>query len=281
MASDVSKYQDRLDRVINYIYENLDEDIDLTLLAEVACLSPYHWHRVYRAMKGESIVATVKRLRLHRAAAQLANTKMPLDKVISRSGYGSASAFSRAFSDRYGMPPAKFRERGRPSNLFSSVTEGNAQMHQVEIKRSDEMVLVGLFHQGPYHEIGKAFEKLNVFGRSEGLMGPDMRSFGVYFDDPDIVSTSELNSFAGIVETHETYPEAPFERVQFGGGRFAVMRFKGPYAELPSAYHWFYGTWLVQSEQILRDAPCLEAYLNNPREVAPSELLTEIYMPIE
>lgn len=281
MAVNKIKYQDRLDRVINYIYDHLDEDIDLNRLAEIACLSPYHWHRVYRGMKGESIVATVKRLRLHRAATQLANTKLPLERVISRSGYGSASAFSRAFSDRYGMPPAKFRECGRPSNLIQFVAEGNAQMHEVEIKRLDEMVLVGLFHQGSYHEIGKAFEKLNVFGRAKGLMGPDMRSFGVYFDDPDVVETGELNSFAGIVETQETFPEDPFERVQFSGGRFAVMRFKGPYAQLPSAYHWFYGTWLVQTEQILRDAPCLEAYLNDPREVAPSDLLTDIFMPIE
>ncbi|WP_299346437.1 AraC family transcriptional regulator [uncultured Maritalea sp.] len=281
MAVNKIKYQDRLDRVINYIYDHLDEDIDLNRLAEIACLSPYHWHRVYRGMKGESIVATVKRLRLHRAATQLANTKLPLERVISRSGYSSASAFSRAFSDRYGMPPAKFRECGRPSNLIQYVAEGNAQMHEVEIKRLDEMVLVGLFHQGSYHEIGKAFEKLNVFGRAKGLMGPDMRSFGVYFDDPDVVETGELNSFAGIVETQETFPEDPFERVQFSGGRFAVMRFKGPYAQLPSAYHWFYGTWLVQTEQILRDAPCLEAYLNDPREVAPSDLLTDIFMPIE
>jgi AraC family transcriptional regulator len=281
LAVNKIKYQDRLDRVINYIYDHLDEDIDLNRLAEIACLSPYHWHRVYRGMKGESIVATVKRLRLHRAATQLANTKLPLERVISRSGYSSASAFSRAFSDRYGMPPAKFRECGRPSNLIQYVAEGNAQMHEVEIKRLDEMVLVGLFHQGSYHEIGKAFEKLNVFGRAKGLMGPDMRSFGVYFDDPDVVETGELNSFAGIVETQETFPEDPFERVQFSGGRFAVMRFKGPYAQLPSAYHWFYGTWLVQTEQILRDAPCLEAYLNDPREVAPSDLLTDIFMPIE
>ncbi|MCZ4273543.1 AraC family transcriptional regulator [Maritalea porphyrae] len=281
MAVNKIKYQDRLDRVINYIYDHLDEDIDLNRLAEIACLSPYHWHRVYRGMKGESIVATVKRLRLHRAATQLANTKLPLERVISRSGYSSASAFSRAFSDRYGMPPAKFRECGRPSNLIQYVAEGNAQMHEVEIKRLDEIVLVGLFHQGSYHEIGKAFEKLNVFGRAKGLMGPDMRSFGVYFDDPDVVETGELNSFAGIVETQETFPEDPFERVQFSGGRFAVMRFKGPYAQLPSAYHWFYGTWLVQTEQILRDAPCLEAYLNDPREVAPSDLLTDIFMPIE
>lgn len=276
-----SKYQDRFDRVINYIYDHLDEDIDLNRLAEIACLSPYHWHRVYRGLKGESIIATVKRLRLHRAATQLANSKMAMDKIVEKSGYGSASAFSRAFSARYGMPPARYREKGRPSNLVLDVSSGDAQMYDVAIKDAQPLVMVGLHHQGPYSEIGKAFEKLNVFGQQNGLYGPNMRSLGIYFDDPDIVPTNELNSYAAIVEQEETEPQEPFERIEFKGGRFAVMRFKGPYAELPLAYHWFYGIWLSNSDVELRDAPCMEDYLNDPRQVPPGELLTDIYMPIE
>ncbi len=276
-----SKYQDRFDRVINYIYDHLDVDIHLNHLAEIACLSPYHWHRVYRGLKGESIVATVRRLRLHRAATQLANSKMPLGRIVEKSGYGSTSAFSRAFSAQYGMPPAKYREKGRPSNIFSDVSNGDAKMYEVAIKDAEPLIIFGLHHQGAYSEIGKAFEKLNVFGQQNGLYGPNMRSIGVSFDDPDIVPREELHAYAGIVEQNEVEPEEPFERVKVAGGRFAVMRFKGPYAELPLAYHWFYGTWLSQSEHELRDAPCMEDYLNDPRQVAPSELLTEIYMPIE
>ncbi len=276
-----SKYQDRFDRVINYIYDHLDEDIDHNHLAEIACLSPYHWHRVYRGLKGESVIATVKRLRLHRAATQLANSDLSLDDIVAQSGYSSASSFSRAFSERYGLPPAKYREQGRPSDLKSNNFEGDPNMYDVSIQQSEPIVLVGLFHKGPYGEIGKAFEKLNVFGQQNGLYGPEMRSLGVYFDDPDIVDTQELSSYAGIVEHEVTEPELPFERIKINGGRFAVMRFKGPYAQLSSAYHWFYGTWLSLSEYVLRDAPCIEDYLNDPRQVAPGDLLTDIYMPIE
>jgi AraC family transcriptional regulator len=64
-------YEDRLNRVVNYIYDHLDDDLDLAKLADVAAMSPYHWHRVYQAFHGESAADTVKRLRLQRAERNL------------------------------------------------------------------------------------------------------------------------------------------------------------------------------------------------------------------
>ena len=63
------EYGERMERVSAYVFDHLDDDLDLNKLAEVACLSPYHWHRIYHAMRGETIAATVRRLRLHRATA--------------------------------------------------------------------------------------------------------------------------------------------------------------------------------------------------------------------
>ena len=65
-----ASYQSRLDRVVDHIYAHLDEDIRPEGLAEIACLSPYHWHRVYQAVLGETVVDTVKRLRLQRGRAR-------------------------------------------------------------------------------------------------------------------------------------------------------------------------------------------------------------------
>jgi predicted transcriptional regulator YdeE len=56
-------YETRLRRVSAYIHEEK--------LADIACMSSYHWHRIYRAIYGETAAATVKRLRLHRTAAPL------------------------------------------------------------------------------------------------------------------------------------------------------------------------------------------------------------------
>jgi len=67
-----ARYEARLNRVLDHIYDHLDEPLDIDRLAEIACLSPYHWHRIYQAMHGETVASTVRRLRLHRAAGYLA-----------------------------------------------------------------------------------------------------------------------------------------------------------------------------------------------------------------
>lgn len=64
------------------------------------------------------------------------------------------------------------------------------------------------------------------------------------------------------------------------GGEHAVLRHKGPYSDLHVAYNWLYGTWLPQSGREVAAAPVFEEYLNNPRDTAPAELLTEICLPL-
>src|SRR5688572_1351220 len=105
-------YEARLRRVIAHIHDHLEEDIDVDQLADVACLSRYHWHRIYRAIQGETIAATIRRLRLHHAAQRLAHTNMSIEEIARRAQYGSVHAFTRAFSSDYGMPPASFRRNG-------------------------------------------------------------------------------------------------------------------------------------------------------------------------
>ena len=93
-----------------------DADADLHRLAELACLSPYHFHRVYRAPMGETVHATVQRMRLARVSVALAQGKGSLRQVADRAGYASEAAFSRAFSAQYGLPPGRYRaKRSSPS----------------------------------------------------------------------------------------------------------------------------------------------------------------------
>ena len=109
MANQASNalYQKRFQWVIDYIYEHLDETLDLNKLAEVACMSPYHWHRIYQAAYGESLASTVKRLRLHKAAGKLVNSESSIGDIAKQSGYTSLQSFSRTFCDVYGKPPAR------------------------------------------------------------------------------------------------------------------------------------------------------------------------------
>lgn len=82
-------YGTRLERVYQWLADHPDDAVDLTRLADVACLSRYHFHRVYRAMRGETVAETVRRLRLHRAAVELINRELPITRVARRAGYTS------------------------------------------------------------------------------------------------------------------------------------------------------------------------------------------------
>src|ERR1700730_8350159 len=105
-------YEARLNRVVDHVHDHLEEEIDLNRLAEGACLSPYHWHRIYTAMRGETISATIRRLRLLRAADRLANSATAIGDIAERAGYGSSDAFGRAFKEAYGQTPANYRATG-------------------------------------------------------------------------------------------------------------------------------------------------------------------------
>lgn len=275
-----NNYEDRLNRVIAYIYDHLDEEIDLHKLAEVACMSPYHWHRVYHAVRGETIAATVKRLRLHRAAGFLAHSEMPVEEVAQRSGYPNLQSFTRIFKSVYGMPPAQYRRNGSHSRFRNGSPERASQMYSVEIKNVPAMTAVTVPHSGSYMEVGKAFEQLFGWLAAQDLMKDATRVVGLYYDDPDSVPEAELRSCAGAVLTSSPELQAPFTYNEIRGGDYAVLKYKGPYADMKAAYQWFYGEWLTQSGRDAADAPCFEDYLNNPQDTAPSDLLTDIYMPL-
>ncbi|MEZ5648383.1 MAG: AraC family transcriptional regulator [Alphaproteobacteria bacterium] len=281
-TKDPTDYAERLSRVIAYIYDHLDDDIDLYKLAEIACLSPYHWHRVYHALHGETLAATVKRLRLHRAAAFLAHTPMTMEAIAMKSGYASPQAFTRAFSEVYGMPPAQYRKNGSHTkfDLNSKTSFPEVSMYNVRIENIPAMALAAIDHYGSYMMIGKAFEIVFSWFGVRNLIKADTRAIGIYYDDPASIAEENLRSKAGLVVPDSFHIEPPLTRAEITGGTYAVLRHQGPYADMRSAYNWLYGTWLVQSGYETADAPIFEDYLNNPREVAPQDLLTDIYLPL-
>lgn len=274
-------YQDRMDRVRTYIFEHLDEDLDLMVLADIACLSPYHWHRIYVAMKFETIAQTVKRLRLQRAGYELASTDMSVEAVGKRCGYSNLQSFTRIFADYYDMPPGEYRLRGTHRIYDSNVIEKETNMYDLEIRNVDKITLAGLAHQGSYMDIGNKFEQVAGLGFGQGLIQAAPVMIGVYYDDPSSVAEVDLRSFAGIQTDGDQSLAEPLTSMTIAAGPYAVLTHKGPYGELFKAYSWLYGQWLADSGRELADAPPFEKYLNSPHDTAPGELLTEIHAPLK
>jgi len=106
------QYIKRIDRVLSYLVAHLNEPLDLNRLADEACLSPYHFHRIYEAMTDESISDTVRRLRLQRAPGHLLVSNSTIPYVAKQAGYSGVQAIGRAFRNVYGVSPAKYRHNG-------------------------------------------------------------------------------------------------------------------------------------------------------------------------
>jgi AraC-like DNA-binding protein len=89
MVNDRNGYSERIQRVVDYVAVHLDETLDLEKLSGVACFSPYHFHRIYRGLLGETVNDTVRRLRLHRAAVDLLDRELSIERAARRAGFGS------------------------------------------------------------------------------------------------------------------------------------------------------------------------------------------------
>ena len=276
------QYQRQLDAVTDYIYAHLDDDLSLDRLADVSGFSPYHWHRIYRAVRGETAAQTVRRLRLERAATMLAQNAWPLERIARRAGFTSADAFSRAFQRAYDRTPGRFRSdrAGGPNGTGGSrrpavIPDAESPTpYPVRVEERPERRLAVAEHRGSYMGIGRAF------ARVVDRMGLRKPMVAIYEDDPDAVPEAALRAVAGVVVGPEAEVPEDLETRVVPAGRYAVMRYTGPYSSMHAAYLWLYGQWLPASGWEPRDHPVIEEYLTDPATTPPAQAVTDILLPL-
>src|SRR5436190_3924825 len=177
-------YKQRVLRVLVHIQQHLDDALDLDELATVAHFSPYHFHRVFRGMVGESVMGHVRRLRLERAAHRLKFGGQSVTDIAFDAGYETHEAFTRAFGAMFGESPSQFRatQRALPyppvaSGVhfttdgrltdFHSFSWGGSPM-DVRIETVPVMRVAFVRHTGPYCEAGQAWQRLMAWAGPRG-----------------------------------------------------------------------------------------------------------------
>jgi len=274
-------YASRIARAMALIAARPDDPPGLEELASAAAFSPFHFHRVYRAIAGETPVETAARARLQGAAIALLRGSEPVAAVAKRAGYGSQAAFTRAFRAAYGIPPAAYRARGGLGFPVRGDSEEEKAMFEVTIRQTAPLRLAAIWHEGEYSRIGEAFGRLQAWAAGRGLAGAEARAVALYHDDPRSVPAAKLRSDAGVTVGPDVAADGEVRVLEVPGfARVASLRFKGPYAELERAYDWLYRSWLPGSGEEPADAPVMEEYLNDCRTLPPSEWLTEIMVPL-
>ncbi len=280
-----ANYRQRLTVVIDYIHDNINGALDVNTLADVAFMSPYHFHRIYRELMQETVNATVRRLRLQKAAIDLIRTDQSIQTIAQGISYGSIEAFTRAFSKQFSVSPSEYRNTKKLNctndepfiAMLPAEQKRYEMMFNVEEIKVEEIHLAGYSHKGDYMEIGNTFEKLFMNANSHNLLSEKTRSFGLYYDDPKSVETDQLRSMACISVDESQSLDSELERVTIPAGKCVSVLFQGPYAELEKPYDWLFGHWIPNNGKEIADFPPFEEYLNDPKNTPPNELLTRIY----
>lgn len=103
----------RLRRVLDYIEQSADKDISVQELADIACLSPFHFARMFSAAMGMPPARFVSQQRLEIAKSLLVNGELPLSEIAFNSRFSSQAAFNRAFRRATGMTPGQYQQHVR------------------------------------------------------------------------------------------------------------------------------------------------------------------------
>lgn len=288
-----SGYEERVRRVIDLIVERLDEPLDAVALADAACFSRYHFHRIFKGMVGESIGEFQRRLLLERAAHHLAFGSQTVAEIALDAGFLAPEAFARAFRTAFGVSPSQFRARSAlPRRLASpnsihypvgvrpiTLPLRQEDTMQLTVQNIPAMRLAAMRHVGPYDQIGPTFGRLWAWvGRHQV---PAQGSVAIYHDNPEITPAAELRSDAGVVLPAGYEPPGDeVQVVEVPAGSYAVYRHEGPYDQLGSAWTRFMGEWLPGSDYEITDGVCFELYVSDPSTTPPDRLITDLYEPV-
>jgi AraC family transcriptional regulator len=304
------EYLGRINRVIDFIESNIDSPLSLEPLARVANFSPFHFHRIFSALVGETLNNFIRRLRLEKAASMLIDhPKDTITEIALACGFSSSAAFARAFAVRFGMPASEFRQRGRkrlpegrlgdskigqqnskvgkaPVGSLYYIDERNINSKEglemtVEVKEMPELHVAYCRHMGSYQGVGQAFEKLMRWAGPRGLIQfPKTQMLGVYHDDPEITDPSKLRSSACITVPEGTQVDGEIGAMTVPGGKFAVARFEVTPEQFGEAWDEVMGKWMPASGYQPDDRPCYEVYHNDPKTHPEGKFIVDLCVPV-
>lgn len=126
-APTLAAYSLAVAHVLRAMRANLSEPLSLDEMAEIACLSPFHFHRVFRATTGIPPGEFLAALRLDAAKRLLLTTSLSVTDVCFELGYASLGTFTTRFKRRVGLSPLQFRQLAGELTPISSRPLADAQ----------------------------------------------------------------------------------------------------------------------------------------------------------
>ena len=280
-------YIQRINRVVGYLNQQVEATPSLQDLADIAAISPFHFHRVYRAITGETPSGTIRRLRLARAAAMLKETAKPVTEIAFDVGYESSQSFSKAFREATGFSASDLRNE--PKKLATVIRTLSSPPKAPKAKKEIEIKLVSVEpfrviacrHIGRHEKLFKAYRSLFDWAEKNGALANFNGIYGVPLDDPRSMDPELCRFDCALDLGPNVSPAKGFRELTLGGEDYAVIRHVGPYGGLEEKYDYLFGPWLSNSRFALCDAPLFNHYINDPDTAPPEEWQTDIHVPVE
>ncbi|WP_040328571.1 AraC family transcriptional regulator [Clostridium ihumii] len=123
----------RMNCSLDYVENNLLNEIDMNVVAQMACCSSYNFQKMFSFITGISLVEYIRRRRLTLAAFEIQNSDVKIIDIALKYGYESPVSFTRAFQALHGIVPSLVRDGGVILKAYPRIS------FQISIKGESEM----------------------------------------------------------------------------------------------------------------------------------------------
>jgi DNA gyrase inhibitor len=282
-SSTREEYLKRVNVVVDYINNHLDEELDLQKLAEMSNLSTYHFHRIMKAFLGETLGAYIIRVRLETAVRLLRYTDLPVEQIAYSVGYEMPSSLSKSFKQFYDITPLEYRNNKnfvimKPVQLNPDLNLKSPKVIDIETKKAIYIRLTGAYSE---LDFCGAWGKLWAYVKENKLFSAGIEHISIYHDDPKVTNSEKLRTDVCLVLPKPAEPKGEIGVKEIAGGKYAVFLYQGPYTNLGIVYDTIFAKWLPDCGYELRNAPLYEKYINDPSRTEEAKLKTEIYIPLQ
>lgn len=301
MSYTAMDYRRRVCLAMNYISRNLDKSLTLEEIAESASFSMFHFHRIFKAVVGETVAEFTRRLRLEWAANRLlGDGHQDVTAIAVACGFSSSQNFAKAFRQHFGMTPSayrkskngnKFRKGENAYSLRTEYTADSMLFHSFHFERSKimkaEIKEMPDYHVAYVRKMGAYGQEIceQAFGELMRWAGPrgylqSGTMLGVYWDNPEITPPEKCRTDACISVPQGTDPEGSIGIQVLSGGPYAVCHFEIQTDSFRKAWEDAF-SWLVTGGYECADLPCYELYHNNAAEHPEGKWIFDVCIPLK
>ena len=291
-------YYSRINKALKYIDSNLKEELNIKELAQISGFSSFHFHRIFKAMTGESPYDLLLRLRLEKSIFLLKyRPNLNIAEIGFESGFSSPENFSRQFKSRFKLSPSAFRKNKKlhnsriyqeyhPNDFYLRIESGrqlNKHNFTVEIERLAEIPIAytkAIFGTDGSEMIAKYLELMDWAKNNHIKSTGELTRFGMSIDNPDVTPASKFRyDFA--LRIDKPYP--PFEGIHFGTipqAEYASVHVIGKLENVAQAWDFLYKSWFPNSEYIPMHYPAIEEFIKGPEEIGWESFNLKCRVPI-